>query len=163
MPGQVWQTLHCGFSPSADVAEKSSGYFEINRKSTVAMRMIGRGREGLRKVCAVLDLPPPVTKKNYQQHCTKLFQTTKSCAIDSMRCAAHDLKAKRTTDGQENPQDVAVSVDGTWMKRGFSSLYGVQTAISWDGHKVLDVEILSRYCSTCTSKRAQVQKGQVSQ
>ena len=37
-------------------------YFSVNRQSAVAMSMIGRAREGLRKFCAVMDLPEPVRK-----------------------------------------------------------------------------------------------------
>ena len=40
-----------------------------------------------------------------------------------------------------------ISVDGTWQKRGHSSLHGVVTAIS--GDKCLDVEIKSRHCFSC--------------
>ena len=40
-----------------------------------------------------------------------------------------------------------ISVDGTWQKRGHSSLHGVVTAIS--GDKCLDVEIKSRHCFGC--------------
>ena len=47
--------------------------------------------------------------------------------------------------------DIAVTYDGTWMRRGFSSLHGAFLAISWDTGKVLDYEVLSRYCQQCTS------------
>ena len=45
--------------------------------------------------------------------------------------------------------NVPVSVDGTWQKRGFSSLNGVVTAISVDSGKILDTEIMSRKCKGC--------------
>eukprot|EP00117_Sycon_ciliatum_P033490 scpid90255/ scgid25761/ len=35
-------------------------FFDINRRSTLAMRLVGRGRDALDKICAVLDLPGPV-------------------------------------------------------------------------------------------------------
>ena len=47
--------------------------------------------------------------------------------------------------------DVSVSVDGTWQKRGFSSLNGVVAAISTDTVKVVDCEIMARYCKACKS------------
>eukprot|EP00117_Sycon_ciliatum_P030152 scpid94082/ scgid23839/ len=37
------------------------------------------------------------------------------------------------------------------MRRGHSSLYGVQTVIAWDSHQVIDVKVLARFCPTCSS------------
>ena len=45
--------------------------------------------------------------------------------------------------------DTAVSVDGTWQKRGYSSFNGVITAISMENGKVLDTVPLTRYCKGC--------------
>ena len=45
--------------------------------------------------------------------------------------------------------DIGVSVDGTWQRRGYSSLNGVVVAISIDTGKILDLEILTRYCRQC--------------
>ncbi|GFU92480.1 uncharacterized protein TNCV_4794091 [Trichonephila clavipes] len=44
-------------------------------------------------------------------------------------------------------QNVPVAIDGTWQKRGHTSLNGVVTAVSVDTGKVIDAEILSRKCS----------------
>ncbi|GFW92465.1 uncharacterized protein TNCV_517831 [Trichonephila clavipes] len=41
----------------------------------------------------------------------------------------------------------AVAVDGTWQKRGYTSLNGVVTVTSIDAGKVIDVDILSKYCA----------------
>ena len=46
--------------------------------------------------------------------------------------------------------DTAVSVDGSWQRREFSSLNGVVTAISIDTVKILDCEPLSRSCKECS-------------
>ena len=48
--------------------------------------------------------------------------------------------------------DTAVSVDGSWQRRGFSSLNGVVTAISRDTSKILDCELMSRSCKACSLK-----------
>jgi len=49
--------------------------------------------------------------------------------------------------------DTSVSCDGSWHKRGYSSLNGVFTAISIDSGKILDVEAMSRSCKACYLKR----------
>ena len=44
---------------------------------------------------------------------------------------------------------IGVSVDGTWQRRGFTSLNGVLIAISVDNGKIIDLECMSRYCRQC--------------
>ena len=57
--------------------------------------------------------------------------------------------AKEIQDEIKDITDVSVSVDGSWQKRGFSSLNGVVTAIAIKTGKVLDTEILNRNCKSC--------------
>ena len=45
--------------------------------------------------------------------------------------------------------DVAVSFDGTWAKRGFTSMTGVVFVISVDTGEVLDSDVLSKTCEQC--------------
>lgn len=47
-------------------------------------------------------------------------------------------------------KDLSVALDGTWQKRGHTSLNGVVTATSVDTGKVVDIECLSKYCQGCT-------------
>jgi len=42
-----------------------------------------------------------------------------------------------------------VSVDGTWQRRGYTSLHGCVAAISVDTGKVVDIEVMSSYCPIC--------------
>ena len=49
--------------------------------------------------------------------------------------------------------DAAVSFDGTWAKRGFTSLTGVVFVLSVDTGEVLDYHVLSKSCQTCTNYR----------
>ena len=44
---------------------------------------------------------------------------------------------------------VAVSIDGTWHKRGYSSKYGVVVAILVETVEVIDYEVLSKHCFEC--------------
>ena len=138
-------------------------WHDINRKSVLAMRLIGRGRESLKKVCATLDLPPPLAKKSFDFHRRALSEAAKDQAEESMSRLSADLVTTRTAEGEQNPGDVAVSTDGTWMRRGYSSMYGVQTVISLDTKKVLDVEILSKSCSRCVSWKARLDNKTITQ
>ena len=44
---------------------------------------------------------------------------------------------------------VAISIDGTWQRRGYSSRYGAVFVISVDTGEVLDYELLSLFCHEC--------------
>ena len=59
----------------------------------------------------------------------------------------------RVHDFYEKPHDqvidVGVSVDGTWMTRGFMSKFGVTAANSCETGEVLDFEIMCRVCELC--------------
>ncbi|GFV88932.1 uncharacterized protein TNCV_4507061, partial [Trichonephila clavipes] len=46
---------------------------------------------------------------------------------------------------------LAVAVDGSWQKRGFSSKNGLVTVTSVDTGKVIDVEVFSKHC-ICPNK-----------
>ena len=45
--------------------------------------------------------------------------------------------------------DVLVSCDGTWQKRGFTSLYGIVFIIAHETGKVLDYHVMSKECEGC--------------
>ncbi|GFS60275.1 uncharacterized protein TNCV_2827531 [Trichonephila clavipes] len=55
--------------------------------------------------------------------------------------------AKEAICEKEGNKNIAVAVDGTWQKRGYTSLNGVVTVTSIDTGKVIDVDILSKYCA----------------
>ena len=60
--------------------------------------------------------------------------------------------AEQLKGPNNDTNDAAVSIDGTWQRKGFTSTLGVVTAISVDNGKVLDCVILSRSCKGCTRK-----------
>lgn len=42
--------------------------------------------------------------------------------------------------------EIAAAFDGTWQKRGHTSMNGVVTVTSFDTGKVMDFECLSKFC-----------------
>ena len=63
-----------------------------------------------------------------------------------------DINANEVHSGADDNLlcDIAVSCDGTWQKRGFSSLLGAATVISVDTGKCLGYKVMSKKCSLCT-------------
>ena len=49
--------------------------------------------------------------------------------------------------------DVGITIDGTWQKRGFTSMNGAVAAISIDTGRIIGVEVMSRYCQGCVHLR----------
>ncbi|GFS51586.1 uncharacterized protein NPIL_385901 [Nephila pilipes] len=105
------------------------------------MRCIGKGAESAVMFCGIMNLPPPPTKFN-----NILLQAARKTCEESMAEAVHE--AVEENDGG---RDIAVAVDDSWQKRGFSSKNGVVTVTSVDTGKIIDVEILSKHC-ICPNK-----------
>ena len=60
------------------------------------------------------------------------------CAEFSMKAAANDIREELLEEcTAETITDIDVSVDGTWQRRGFSSLNGAVTVISFLSGKCL--------------------------
>ncbi|XP_068084596.1 uncharacterized protein [Anabrus simplex] len=89
-----------------------------------------------------MNLPSGPTR--FQKYTGTLCEAAKHCAIASMKAAVSDA-----IEINDNSTDIAVAVDGTWQRRGHTSLNGVVTVTSMDNGKVLDVEVLSKYCHKC--------------
>ncbi|GFT23585.1 uncharacterized protein TNCV_3510841 [Trichonephila clavipes] len=58
---------------------------------------------------------------------------------------------KFSQQSQNNSVDITVSYDGTWHKRGYTSLYSIGIVIDAMTNLVVDFDILSKYCHECGS------------
>ena len=135
------------FYTSEHVERKEGGkgrnMYEVNVRSVYGCRQIGSGYTHLKTLCCFLNMPEPMTSDNYDNISNILKDSAKVVAENSMSVAATELRGSNETG------DVGVSVDGTWQRKGFTSMNGVVTAISVDSGKVLDVSILSKSCKGC--------------
>ncbi|GFT91059.1 uncharacterized protein NPIL_15811 [Nephila pilipes] len=113
------------------------------------MRCIGKGAESAVMFCGIMNLPPPPTK--FTKFNNILLQAARETCEESMAEAVHEA-----VEENEGGRDIAVAVDGSWQKRGFSSKNGVVTVTSVDTGKVIDVEILSKHC-ICPNKTKHLQ------
>ncbi|GFW15278.1 uncharacterized protein TNCV_174231 [Trichonephila clavipes] len=113
------------------------------------MRCIGKGAESARMFCGIMNLPPPPTKFSKYNHI--LLQATRETCEHSMAEAVREA-----VDENDGKRDLAVAVDGSWQKRGFSSKNGLVTVTSVDTGKVIDVEVFSKHC-ICPNKTKHLQ------
>ncbi len=95
-----------------------------------------------------MNLQQPITKKPWNEQINYLSVVSELKSEESMKKAAAELHDRDETPVDENIE-CAVSVDGTWQRRGHASLHAVVSLISIDNGKVLDVESKSKTCKAC--------------
>lgn len=121
--------------------------YDVNRRIVFAFRLLGLGLAGIDKFCGIMDMPKPVFHSFYDKIVQNIHTAAKSVCELSMKNAVNAEKEMNLQKG--NPEGLTVSGDGTWRKRGFSSLFGVATIIANYTGKVIDAVIKSRYCKAC--------------
>ena len=113
------------------------------------MRRIGNGYTGMKRFLVLMNHPAPMTEKNYRK-VNKIYRySAKEVADKIMKEAALELRSNNNSNDELGIVDTGVSVDGTWQKRGFTSLNGAVAAISTDTGRILNVEVMTRYCQGC--------------
>ena len=141
---------HCGYSHEFYTSSSSSHQsFDINKRAVYTFRALGQGYSGITKFTSLMNMPTPMTHNNYDKVVTKVCSVAKDVALETMQDAANEIKGE-----EEGTVNTAVSVDGSWQKRGYSSFNGVVTAISMKTGKILDIEPLTRMCLGCKSAEA---------
>ena len=122
--------------------------FDINARSMISFREIGNGHSAMEKVFGLMNFVPIMNFDSYIEVTADIACSYSNVARSCMMEAAEELKG--STD--ENLLcNVGLSCDGTWQKRGYSSLLGAVTVISVDTGKCLDYAVLSKRCVLCTS------------
>ena len=121
---------------------------EVNQRLVYAMRRCGKGYRGLKMFAALAGLLAPMSNSTYDKVMKNVHCAIKDVAKDIMKESANELCMQKDPDNS-SVVDVGVSCDGTWQRRGFSSLNGAVAVISIDTGKILDVEVMSRYCNVC--------------
>ena len=134
------------FNTSRTYSSKQA--YDVNSRMIYAMRSIGRSYSAIEKFAELMNLPKPMTSNSYDKSVQTLLKATTEVAEETMQDAADEIKG----DSDNDVVGVEISGDGSWQRRGYSSLNGTFTALSLENCKVLDCEIMSRHCKSCKSK-----------
>jgi len=126
--------------------------YEINRRIVFVLRILGIGLSGLNVLCGLMDLCNGFTTSMYYTAMDNIYTAAQAVHDISLKNAAKEEIDENTKAGNE-PLHLTVSGDGTWSKRGFSSLFGVITLIGKYTNKVLDVVIKSSFCKACSLRK----------
>ncbi|GFX40137.1 uncharacterized protein TNCV_4317731 [Trichonephila clavipes] len=119
---------NCGESTSTMSSKISNKCYDVNLRLTYGMRAIGKGGAAARIFCGLMNLPPPPEK--FERHNSLFLNVLKTISEDSMNAAVHEAVI-----ANDNNSNIAVAVDGTWHKRGYSLLNGVVCATSVENGK----------------------------
>ncbi|GFW19227.1 uncharacterized protein TNCV_255541 [Trichonephila clavipes] len=97
-------------------------------KSRRGLSLLEKGGAAARMFCGLMNLPPPPAK--FERHNSLFLNVLKTISEDSMNAAVHEAVI-----ANDNNSNIAVAVDGTCHKRGYSSLNGVVYATSVENRK----------------------------
>ena len=134
--------------------------FDVNLKSLHASCQ-GTGLAGITKIAGILDLPPPVTAKAYNNIVKTLSFKSTTAREKVLNEPANNLKRFTQINNPENiininnkqVAKVAVIVDCTWQKRGHNSKFGVIFILSVDTCEVLDVIVKCLFYTECNHNK----------
>ena len=162
-----------------EISRRGPKPFDVNIRSQIAFREIGRGHDAIETFCGYMNMPPPSNKAGFSNITDKLSPAYQEVVQDNMKEAAREIRNQTFTDGvvvtneleiveretdvdssmladdvdfilnSDDAVDTAVSVDGSWQRRGYASLNGLVTAISIDSGKCLSYECLIKKCKSC--------------
>ena len=94
-------------------SEKVGRSFEINQRTMYPMRYLGKCYTSTEKFNALMNIPPPMTKNNYETLAIKIVSFTKDDAEETMRDAVTEIHNTSNTYNSANVVDTCVSCDRT--------------------------------------------------
>ena len=99
---------------------------EINRRIIFVFRLMGLGLEGVNKFCGLMDICGGLAKNTYYA-CLQRINSAASTVFDTVLNRAVDKEKELNSERGQVIDNFTVLGEGTWKKRGFSSLFGVST------------------------------------
>ena len=144
----------CGTNdiPSCPITE---GAYEVNRRIVFVMRLLGVTHEGLNLFSGLMDIGKGISKSAYYAIIEHIYSASKVIFLNLIQKAVNEEKEENKRYGQPE-NELTVSGDGSWKKRGFNSLFGIATLIGNHTGKVIDCVIKSSYCNICTAMRGKL-------
>ena len=147
----ILQCQGCDWSHVFLNTKKAGHSYQVNRRTYYAMRCVGGGHQNLKRLCYLMNLPSPVHESAYRKINKPFYASVKKISEQIMSEAVIELRDK---DNPDALLDIGVSVDGTWQKRGFTSINGAVVAISLNPGKVVDMDAMSRFCQSSVNERS---------
>ena len=151
----AFECTKCGKRTDMATSQCSKNSHEINVRVNLAMVNLGLGREAMAAISCIIGMPPPSGQSSWKKHNQNLSNVLAVSLEEQLSVAGKNLhqwlneeKCNANKDDDEII-DIAVSFDGTWHHRGFTSSHGVDIVMSVDTGKVLDATVISKTCEIC--------------
>lgn len=112
------------------------------------MRLLGISHEGLNVFCGLMDMCQGISKSAYYGYLENIH-TPVSVVYELVLSQAVAQEKEKNKEAGKPEDELTVSGNGTWKKRGFSSLFGVSMLIGKYSNKVLDTRVMSSFCGAC--------------
>lgn len=141
----------CGHNSSFWSSDKTESFFDVNLKCVYGLRSIGKGSVAGRTLFEMLDLPSPPLR--FERFNPLFLKSLKKVATESMVNATEETVELSVSEDGDVSSDISVGIDGTWLRRGFSSMNGVVSVSSFETSKILYIEVLTKYCHTCQTNK----------
>ena len=140
-------------STSNEIENNSKGRnaYEVNLRSIISFREIGKGLAALETFAGFMNMPPPMNKTAFNDSLKILHQAYQSQSQVSMQSAATEIRKVHLEEEftENSVVDIAISADGSWQRRGYSSLNGLVTVISVGSGQCIDVDVMTKICKSC--------------
>ena len=96
--------------------------YDVNLRTVVAFREIGRGHTAIETLCGFMSMPPPMTSKTFQETMEYVHPFYIEAANKSMKVASGEIREELLGDNFDEDNccaitvDVDISADGSWQK-----------------------------------------------
>ena len=122
--------------------------YDINYRIVLVMCiLLGIGLNSIKNFCAFMELPHLIFQSCYDKFVKAIDTAVSNVCVHSITNPV--VEEKRLSEQKGINNGISVSGDGSWRKRGFSSLFGVTTRIGSFSGKIVDIIVKSKYCMSC--------------
>ena len=112
------------------------------------MRLLGLGYYGIRNFCGFMDLGVSILESGYYTILENIFIAARAVSQMVLKKAAKEEQEKN--EAASNVKNhLSVLGDGSWAKRGFTSLVGIVSLVGKFTGKIVDAVVKSSICKAC--------------
>lgn len=158
--------LGTGDHPSNDTIPRTIQGKDLNRRIVYGAFEMGVGKEGISKLCEMLNMPFSMSLSTWYDHEEALSKAheevvQEQLALNKAEARKQAIEEEGITDADDQTViSIPVSFDGSWSKRGYTANHCVGFVISAATGKVLDLEVISKTCGLCVQKKASLTEEQ---
>ena len=134
-------------NPERKASSQGPKPFALNVRFVLGMRVIGKGHKALNLFCGFINVSDGMCQESFDNLQDLIEEMALDVSQESMKNTATDVR--RASDVANEVVDTTCMFDGTWQRRGYSSLVGAVACLSAVNNQVIDIEIMRNTCKVC--------------